>query len=394
MPNKPLVFIYTKTPESIPMIETPDIGMWECHDFELHLFNSSLTAEAVIALRRPQVIVTTGDARTWEELYVLPYFYRYKWIHVDEITEANRFDVGMAIYNCFINSSLIPGDNTLVTAFTSIYKTQDKKLDRLYRSLQAQTWRNWEWVIYNDSPGYSNAILEMILDDPRVTYVEGLRNTGIIGLNKRTAAMLGSGDILAEVDHDDYVMPDTFRLLVQGFKEFPQCGFYYTECIETHENGDAITYGPHAAFGYCKYHDVYVPEFGKVMPSYINVPVNGVTMRHIVGVPNHIRAWRKDVYHKLNGHNTSLYVADDYELIVRTFLETRFLNIPTLGYIQYYDDNRQTNTQDIRRSEIQRAVRYIESHYSKDITNRITELTHPDIDVHSRDLDLQFTMKL
>ena len=35
---------------------------------------------------------------------------------------------------------------------TPIYKTPTQNLQRLYNSLLAQTYSNWEWIVYDDSP--------------------------------------------------------------------------------------------------------------------------------------------------------------------------------------------------------------------------------------------------
>jgi hypothetical protein len=92
-------------------------------------------------------------------------------------------------------------------------------------------------------------------------------------------------------------------------------------------------------------------------------------------VPNHIRAWRKEVYHAVGGHNRRLTIADDYELIVRTFLKTKFCHIQALGYIQYiYNNDSGQNTHDATRGYIQRRVRSIMLHYNHDISLRFFQL--------------------
>jgi hypothetical protein len=70
-------------------------------------------------------------------------------------------------------------------------------------------------------------------------------------------------------------------------------------------------------------------------------------------------------------------VADDYELIVRTFLKSRIAHIPKLGYIQYVN-NDASNTTDKRRPEIQRLVRMVSGYYDKQIHERLLELGLPD----------------
>jgi len=90
-----------------------------------------------------------------------------------------------------------------------------------------------------------------------------------------------------------------------------------------------------------------------------------------VGVPNHTRAWRRDTYFAVGGHNRNLPIADDYELIIRTFLHTTFVKIPKLGYLQFMHAS---NSQDVSRKDIQRKVKSIMYHYNDKIAERFTEL--------------------
>ena len=67
-----------------------------------------------------------------------------------------------------------------------------------------------------------------------------------------------------------------------------------------------------------------------------------------------------------------LHVADDYELMVRTFLATRMGHIPKMAYVQYRNES--GNTHQVRLQEIQRLVRYISLHYDERIHARLKEL--------------------
>jgi hypothetical protein len=111
----------------------------------------------------------------------------------------------------------------------------------------------------------------------------------------------------------------------------------------------------------------------KVLPNVTNYPpINATTLSHIVGVPNHFRAWRRAAYHAAGGHSPGLFVADDYELILRTFLATRFCHIQKLGYIQH--ETTGVNSQDSRRPEIQRLVRWIWGAYRAQVVERCERL--------------------
>jgi hypothetical protein len=102
-------------------------------------------------------------------------------------------------------------------------------------------------------------------------------------------------------------------------------------------------------------------------------------MRHIVGIPNHFRAWERDTYFRIGAHNRRLSIADDYELLVRTFLGTRMVHVPKLCYLQYMHANEAVNnTQNVSRADIQRRVRSISTFYNEAIRDRFIELTGED----------------
>jgi hypothetical protein len=103
--------------------------------------------------------------------------------------------------------------------------------------------------------------------------------------------------------------------------------------------------------------------------------INPKTIRHIVGVPNHVRAWRRSTYFEIGGHNRSLTIADDFELVIRSFLYSKICKIPKLSYIQFlYNNSGGRNTHDLSRADIQRRVRTIAAHYNEDINKRFKEL--------------------
>jgi hypothetical protein len=56
-------------------------------------------------------------------------------------------------------------------------------------------------------------------------------------------------------------------------------------------------------------------------------------LSYIWYAPDHIRAWRRDVYEKIGGHNVELSICDDHELMIRTYLETKFYHINKVLYI-------------------------------------------------------------
>ena len=85
------------------------------------------------------------------------------------------------------------------------------------------------------------------------------------------------------------------------------------------------------AYGHGSYRDVEYQ--GRLYKSGSAGNINSKTIRHVISTPNHIRAWKRSFYESIGGHNKALPIADDYEIMVRTFLETRMVRVPKLCYI-------------------------------------------------------------
>lgn len=318
-------------------------------------------------LSKYDCIVSAGGK--WEKVPILPSessMIRKRWVHVD-----NKDVNGELAYNVAMNS-ILDAHVPKVSFFTPAYKTPIQRLNRLYHSICMQTVDNWEWIIVNDSPedGRLSDYLKLLSScDSRVkvfTFKEP--SNGCIGDVKYKAATLCSGELLAEVDHDDELMPECVNMLIQAMEAHPRCGFFYTNCVELDEAGNSLTYPDGFALGYGSYR-----KNGNWDES-VCVGVNPKTIRHIVGVPNHIRAWRRSTYWEVGGHNRRLTIADDYELIVRTFLKSKFCHIDALGYVQYIYNSNGQNTHDATRGDIQRRVRTIMHYYNHEIAERFRYL--------------------
>jgi glycosyltransferase involved in cell wall biosynthesis len=264
-------------------------------------------------------------------------------------------------------------ENELVSVFTPIYNT-GKKILRTYSSLVNQSYTNWEWVIVNDSDNLETMNILKEFNDPRIKiYDFRYKSNGVIGEVKYRACCMARGKYLLELDHDDYLLPHAIEKVVQAFKAFPDAGFVYTDCAEIDENYNSLTYGETFAFGYGSYR--VESHMGRNFQIAVTPNINPATIRHIVSVPNHLRAWRRETYHMIGGHNRRLTIADDYELIVRTFLHTKMVRVPIGCYLQFQHGG---NSQNAARADIQRRVRTISSFYDERIKERFEELGKKD----------------
>jgi glycosyltransferase involved in cell wall biosynthesis len=380
VPITPVVAIFSKNPADIQDIKlrsSDHIG-WESHDFECYFFSDSDDLNNIISKYNPSVFITTGEnIADYAQLLNAPYDVRRKWIHVNEYTESR--DIGDAAYTCFIDSCLNKEKNLadpLVSCFTPTYRTGNR-IYRVYSSLISQRHKNWEWVLYDDSNDGDKTydmLRELAQQDHRIKVFKGVKPSGMIGEVKRNAAGLCTGKYLVELDHDDVLTFWALDHVVSGFKEYPEGKFLYTDASEVFETGGCVTYGPGWGFGYGKHYDAH---YNGAIYTCETAPINPKTIRHIVAAPNHIRAWESEFYFSIGGHNPKLHIADDYELVVRSFLNTRMIQVPRLCYLQYMNSGG-NNTQEPRRPEIQRAVRYISSYYDKMIHDRFVELGFDD----------------
>lgn len=328
----------------------------------------------VIAEFNPNSIITSGS--NWEDystLASMPYEIRKKWINVPQ--EIQDDTLGQSAYMCATNQMLKNDNTKLISYFTPMYNTGDK-LRKVYECLKNQTYNNWEWVLVNDSTDRGKTLKiaeEIAVADPRVkVYDFKEKSGGNIGEVKYRAAMLCRGHILAELDHDDHITPQLTKWLQRASEDHPECGFFYSDCaIATLDWKPHWFKGSHS-FGYGSYRDEVYNGVNLKVTNQHNI--NPVTIRHIVGIPNHVRAWRRSTYMKLGGHCRDLSIADDYELVVRTFLITRMCHIPRLGYVQFMYEGEEKNTHAIVRADIQRRVKSIAEFYHQDIKKRFDEL--------------------
>lgn len=338
----------------------------------IQLQNDDNIEETIVSIKPDSIVTISDDWKNFPNLANLPLQIRSKWITLPKLDD----NTGDSAYNCAMSNILNNDSSQLISYFTPIYNTGEKLL-KTYESLKNQTYNNWEWVLVNDSTdgGKTLKIAEGIAKtDTRVkVYDFREKSGGIIGESKYRAATLCRGYLLAELDHDDYLTPDCTEYLHKASQQHTEIGFFYTDNAECDESWNSLKYPDGFAFGYGKYERVDVNGFN--FDSCIAPPINPKTIRHIVGVPNHIRAWRRDVYFKIGGHNRDLAIADDYELLVRTFLGTLMMRIPKMCYVQFiYNNTSGRNTHDLSRADIQRRVRTIMYHYNDRIAKRFGEL--------------------
>lgn len=357
-----------------------------------------LDVRRVLASWRPHVIFSFFPDGSSAPMKQQPWNMRRRWVNYPFGFTSRDHAVGATVS---MYQRVIKNQETdlqpLVSILTPIHNIGSHLL-RAFNSLLGQTYRNWEWVIYDDSTdGESVRIANSIArEDHRVSVYRGGTHSGIIGAVKRRLFKIAEGDILLELDHDDELTEQCLEHVVDGLNVTPDCGFAYTDFAEVNENGSPFSYGERFAFGFGSYHSDRQLHNGRLHLVARSAPINLKTLSHIVGVPNHARAWRRAAYVEAGGHNPDLRVADDYELLLRTFLVTRFVHVGYFGYVQNRREGR-SNTHLVRNAEIQSQVAAVSKVYQDSLRKRATALVGDATSIdenHKLNVEYEITSKL
>lgn len=297
--------------------------------------------------------------------------------------EENEILIGDKIFEHYIRNSLNKYSNSnKISVYTATFNTKDK-IKVAYESLINQTHQNWEWSIYDDSTDETTweIIKKLAKQDSRILINKNNNQSKFskIGHNKFNAAVNCNSEYLIELDHDDAFTNDALEKILLTHKKFPECGFIYGDWTEMlFESKQELDYGDGFAWGYGSYYYKKHPFLDREVKVCCAPSVNPLTIRRLWSMYNHPKSWKKNLYMQIGGHNKVLNCADDYELMLKTFLETKILHLHHYCYLQYsYQNNTKVSSAGLGwayHGDIFRHVKYIEKFYNKKIKNRFNEL--------------------
>lgn len=234
----------------------------------------------------------------------------------------------------------------------------------LYLSILNQTYEDWEWVLYLNG-GVGMSAVSNITDD-RVRKIEADQNPSI-GYIKNKAFSLGTGDVLVEVDHDDLLTPDCLEKLAQAYQD-EEIGFVASNNAKLHHQDKFIPY--QAEMGW---HHKRFPWEGKELWAPQSFEPTSHSLNYIWFAPDHVRSWRRSVYEAVGGHNPEMQVLDDQELMIRTYLKTKFRLLDDVLYIYRIDGE---NTWIQRAEQIQKGTVELANQYSQKLAERDAQLNN------------------
>jgi len=253
--------------------------------------------------------------------------------------------------------------------FSIITPTHNFKYIReLYETIVAQTYTDWEWIVYVNGKAIHDKLPDVILTDNRVkVYKDKTKNTKI-GYLKHEAFNLGTGDVLIEMDHDDLLLPNCLQRLYDTYSTNPDVGFVSSDDARLQTNSEFVPFSP--VFGWRHYNLKYKDTDLIVMDGF---DIDAATMAFIWYAPDHVRTWKSDVYKSLGGHNIDMKVLDDHELMIRTYLVTKCHHLHEPLYVYRIDGNN-TYTEPETYNGIQRDTVQLFYKYGYQLAERDAEL--------------------
>lgn len=202
-------------------------------------------------------------------------------------------------------------------------------INELYDTIVAQTHTDWEWILYLNGPAIKNqdSLCYKIKKDERVKIIIDDSGNTNIGYLKNKAFNLGTGDVLVEMDHDDLLVETCLEKLNEAFQD-DEIGFVYSDNAKLPMNCKFTPYNSANGWTYSKF-----DWKGTELYHMHTFRHSAASMAFIWYMPDHVRAWRTTVYKELSGHDITLSVLDDQELMFRTYLVTKFHFIEEVLYI-------------------------------------------------------------
>jgi O-antigen biosynthesis protein len=212
-----------------------------------------------------------------------------------------------------------------VSVFTPSH--DPRYLDAAFRSLQEQTFSDWEWIVLLNGKAHNWQPPE---PDPRVKVNRAPSRLKGVGALKRAACELAGGEILVELDHDDTLSRGCLASVVDAFHA-PEVVLAYSDFAQINDDGSPNRERFDPAHGW-----TYLAGTvdGREYDRCVALAPTPHNLGYIWYAPNHVRAFRRSAYEQVGGYNAELEFLDDQELMYRLYLVGEFVQIKRCLYFQ------------------------------------------------------------
>ncbi len=127
-------------------------------------------------------------------------------------------------------------ENPLISVIVPVYKVE-AYLDKCVQSILSQTYRNLEIILVDDgSPDNCPAMCdEYALQDYRVKVIH--KANGGLSSARNAGMEIATGDYIGFVDSDDWIAPDMYQVLLDGFTQNNDAGITAVGRVYVDEQG-------------------------------------------------------------------------------------------------------------------------------------------------------------
>jgi glycosyltransferase involved in cell wall biosynthesis len=235
-----------------------------------------------------------------------------------------------------------------LSLFSPTHNTQ--YLKDTYASIKAQPGLDLEWVLVPNAARDKELpqIPVEILADP-MTKVYEFRHDGKprIGELKRYACEKATGDVFVELDHDDMLVPGVLRRVADAVKD--GAGFVYSDAASFINDQAMTPWTYDERWGWETYE---FQVYGRTCRATKTFDITPKALCEVYFAPDHVRCWSREAYYKAGGHDATMTVGDDHDLICRTYLAgAKFTYTESCGYLYRFHP---TNTVKSHNGQIQK----------------------------------------
>ena len=198
--------------------------------------------------------------------------------------------------------------NPKISIIIPVFNTPKNFFAELVKSLQNQTYSNWELCLGDGSPKELEFMKEYTKKDKRIKYKFIGENKGISG-NTNEALSLATGDYIGLLDHDDLLPKHSLYEIVKVINSNPKVEFIYSD-----EDKLETIKGP-------RYGVFFKPDFS---PYTLN------SANYIC----HFSVFKKDLMDKLEGFRSEYDGSQDFDIVARASELTN--NIEHISKVLYH----------------------------------------------------------
>lgn len=222
----------------------------------------------------------------------------YKWIKVNTPTKRELSNQRKYVFN----------NNPKISIIVPLYNTPKKYLLELIKSVQNQTYTNWELCLADGSTMPLDFLNKIVEKDSRIKYQKLKENKGISG-NTNEALKIATGDFISLLDHDDLIPVNSLYEIVKAINENKDVEFLFTDEDKFTDINKKTRYEPN-----------FKPDYAfDTFTSYNYIC--------------HFSIFKKELIDKLVGFNNEFDGSQDYDLILRAVEHAgKIVHIPKILY--------------------------------------------------------------